>query len=826
MNFISDLPTGPKRNGRDLTARLLTTLFILASLAAAAFGQTSSNEGSIRVVDPNGSPVAGAVVTAVSSAGNSRVNAVTDSDGRFSFSRLRGETIIVISADGFARTERRIELPAQSGIEIVLYPQPVAAEVMVASSYLAGTAASLDEVPGAVERLDRQTLEAARVFDFSEALRKISGINVRDEEGFGLRPNIGIRGTNPTRSTKVLLLEDGLPLAYAPYGDNSSYYHPPIERYAEVEVLKGSSQIVYGPQTVAGVINYITPNPTEKPTFGIRLLGGNRNYFNGSVFGSGTIKSTGIFANYARRQGDGARENINSKLDDTSVKIVQTLNSRNALTFKFSHYGEDSNVTYSGLTEAEYATNPRQNPFRNDFFYGDRFGTSLSHSAVLSSSVTLTTNAYYNFFRRHWWRQSSNSGQRPNRLNVDPDCLSMADLNTTCGNEGRLRQFDTYGVAPQLSYQYSSGAGFRGEIQIGGRLHWEEQDRRQLNGDTPTSRDGIPVEINIRRNFASSAFVQNRFIFGKFSVTPGVRVERIEIERRNLLTNPIAEGRATVTETIPGIGFAYSGLPRTTIFAGVHRGFSPPRAEDIISNTGGVVELDPERSWNYEAGIRTNPVRGLQLGGTVFRLDYENQIVPASIAGGIGAALTNGGETLQQGLEFSGRLDTDAFFASRHNVFVRTALTWLPTAEFRGIRLSSITNSGILNSFCPASRRIGPTQCSITGNRLPYTPETTATTSLGYSHAKGFQAFVENVYISGQFGDDLNAFAPTTNGQIGPVGAQTYWNATANYKVERWKTTFFVTAKNLGDKTLIVDRTRGILPSMPRLVQAGINVTF
>ncbi|HMS09908.1 MAG TPA: TonB-dependent receptor, partial [Pyrinomonadaceae bacterium] len=152
--------------------------------------------------------------------------------------------------------------------------------------------------------------------------------------------------------------------------------------------------------------------------------------------------------------------------------------------------------------------------------------------------------------------------------------------------------------------------------------------------------------------------------------------------------------------------------------------------------------------------------------------------------------------------------------------------TWLPTAEFRGTRLSSITNSGILNNFCPSSQRVGPTQCSINGNRLPYTPETTATTSLGYSHAKGFQAFFENVYVSDQFGDDLNAFAPTANGQIGPVGSQTYWNATANYTVERWKTTFFVTAKNFCDKTLIVDRTRGILPSSPRLVQAGINIKF
>lgn len=822
---------GPSAFQRDsnrpkLTARLLTIIFLLAALVAAAYGQNTGYAESIRIVDPNGAAVAGAEVTATNGAGSSRVTLVSGDDGRFSLRNVRGEVIVVVTAAGFARSERRLTLPADAGTEIVLYPQPVAAEVMVAATFLAGTAASLDEVPGAVERVDRQTLEYSRIFNFSEALRKISGVNVRDEEGLGLRPNIGIRGTNPSRSTKVLLLEDGLPLSYAPYGDNSSYYHPPIERYSEIEVLKGSSQIIYGPQTVAGVINYITPNPTEKPTFGIKLIGGNRDYFNGSFTGSGTINKTGIFGNYTRKQGDGARENLNSKLNDTSIKVVQSLNSSNALTFKFSHYGEDSNVTYSGLTEAEYAADPRQNPFRNDFFYGDRYGTSVSHTAILSSSTTLTTNAYYNFFKRHWWRQSSNSGQRPNRLNVDPDCLSMADLNTTCGNEGRLRQFDTYGIAPQVTHQYNAGNGFRGELQGGLRFHWEKQHRRQLNGDTPNNRAGVPSELNVRRNFATSAFVQNRFVFGRLAVTPGIRFERIDIERQNLLANPVAEGNTTVDEFIPGIGIAYSGLPRTTIFAGVHRGFSPPRAEDSITNSGGVVELDPERSWNYEAGVRTNPVRGLRLEGTFFRLDYENQIVPASIAGGVGAVLTNGGETLQQGLEFSGRLDTDAFLMSRHNFFVRTAITWLPIAEFQGTRLSSITSSGTLNSFCPASRRISSTQCAIDGNRLPYTPETLLTTSIGYSHAKGFQAFIENVYIGDQFGDDLNAFAPTANGQIGPIDSQSYWNATANYTVERWKTTFFITGKNLADKTYVVDRSRGLLPSSPRLVQAGIHLKF
>ncbi|HMO81582.1 MAG TPA: TonB-dependent receptor plug domain-containing protein [Pyrinomonadaceae bacterium] len=808
----------------SLSGRLLTAAFLLAALAGMAFGQSPPSMISVRIIDQSSAPVAGAVVKVTAVSGTFKAVFVTDANGEFSFSSGRGEYVISAAAEGFALSESRAASPAAGPVVIVLYPRPIASEVVVSANYVAGSQAALDEVPGAVERLDRHTLENSRVFSFSEALRKISGLNLREEEGFGLRVNIGIRGTNPTRSTKVLLLEDGIPLGFAPYGDNASYYHPPVERYSELEVLKGSGQIVYGPQTIGGVVNYITPDPSKKPRFALKLAGGSRDFLNGSVSGSGTIRRTGIFANYTRKQGKGSRENISSELNDISTKVVQTLNQSNALTFKFSYYGEDSNTTYSGLTTAEYAADPRQNPFRNDFFFADRYGLSLSHSAVLSPSLVLTTTAYSNRFARDWWRQSSNSNQRPNRLNVDPDCLSMADLNTTCGNEGRLRKYGTHGIAPQLTFQYRAGTDLRGELKTGFRVHWETQDRRQENGDLPSSRSGVPSEINRRDNFALSGFVQNRFVFGSFAVTPGIRFEQIDIERRNLLLDPIAVGKTSVREVIPGVGVAYSGLPRTTIFAGVHRGFSPPRAEDIINNTGGVIELEPERSWNYEAGVRSIPVKGIGIEATFFRLDYENQIVPASLAGGVGAILTNGGQTLQQGFEISGRLDTDRLFPSRHNFFVRTAITWLPTAEFRGERFSTTTSSALLDIYCPAARRASATSCSVSGNRLPYVPEGLVTTSVGYSHAKGFQAFIENVYIGSQFGDDLNANSPTGNGQIGKIGSQTYWNATANYHVESIRTTFFVSGKNLFDRTFIVDRSRGILPSGPRMVLAGVKI--
>jgi Fe(3+) dicitrate transport protein len=783
----------------------LPTFFLVLLLSMLVAGQTGRTS-TVVVRDANGDVVPKARVTASMKGTAAEFTCITNSDGICTISPADNLAAISVSAKGFS-IYKTDQISSDGMIDVMLSPENIAVNVAVTTTMLAGSPESLDELPGSISRIDGKTLSFSRAANFSEVLRKVSGVNVRDEEGLGLRPNISIRGTNPTRSTKILLLEDGIPLAYAPYGDNASYYHPPIERYEAVEVLKGSGQIAFGPQTVAGVINYITPQPTERPSVSLRMIGGNRRFFNGSVTGSGTVGRTGLFAGFTRKQSDGSRENISTRINDLTTKAVQRINDRNVLTFKLSYLGEDSNVTYSGLTEAEFAANPRQNPFKNDFFYGDRIGFSTAHTAVISASSVLHTTFYANHFARDWWRQSSNSGQRPNRLNVDPDCLGMADLNTTCGNEGRLRRYNTYGIEPRWTQNFKFGNSVRSELQTGLRLHWEEQRRRQENGDLPNSRSGLLSEHNLRSNFAVAGFVQQRFLIGRLAVTPGVRLERIKVSRTNLLAVPSAFGETVVTAVIPGIGVAYARLPRMTVFAGVHKGFSPPRAEDIITNSGGVVELDPEESWNYEAGLRGDPIRGLRLEAAVFRNDYKNQIVETGIAGGAGAALTNGGRTLHQGFEASAQADSGVWFGSRHNVYVRTAITYLSAAEFRGVRFSS---------FSPT--------VSITGNRIPYTPKLLSTTSLGYSHAKGIDLFVENVYLGSQFADDRNLTTTVANGQRGPINSQSYWNATANYTVERLRSTFFVTVKNATDRTNIIDRTRGILPSSPRLVQGGIHI--
>lgn len=705
--------------------------------------------------------------------------------------------------------------------------------ILMAEIRVVGTRDALASIPGSAFLIDRQSLTNAHVFTINEALRRVPGVTTRDEEGFGLRPNIGIRGLNPTRSSKVLLLEDGLPITFAPYGANETYYHPPVDRFERIEVLKGSGQILFGPQTIGGVINYITPDVPRRPGGTVSITPGSQHYLNGQVRYGGSWGRAGFVASYVRKQGDGARENIGSRLNDLNLKGVFALGASHALTVRGGYYAERSNVTYSGLTEAEYAADPRQNPFRSDSMILDRWGASATHQVSLSPAVALTTSLYGFAVSRDWWRQSSNSEQRPNDRS-DPACGGMQNLNTTCGNQGRLRDYFVWGVEPRL-HATSSLFGAVAVTDLGVRAHFERQDRRQVNGATPNAREAGPstdansglAEDNLRKNQAYSAFVQNRLLFGRWTVTPGLRVEHVRYQRNNRLPTTDVSGRTDLTQLIPGLGATFTPAAHVTVFAGAHRGFAPPRTEDVIDNTTGVaVELDPELSWNYELGVRAQPVAGVALEGTLFRMDFENQIVAASVAGGAGASLTNAGQTLHQGLELSARLDSDVLTHSAHNLFFQAAWTYLPTARFDGARFAYVGTGGsdVVGKVYAGQNAAGTrTQVSVSGNRLPYAPRATLSVTAGYAHRGGVDLRLEAVRVGTQFGDALNTTTTVPDGQQGVIRAYTVWNAAASYRLRVTRTTVFATVKNLLDETYVVDRTRGLLPGSPRLVQAGIQ---
>jgi Fe(3+) dicitrate transport protein len=678
-----------------------------------------------------------------------------------------------------------------------------------------GERRELPRIPGAGATIEAEDLRRARPLTVNEALRQAPGLFPRDEEGMGMRPNIGVRGLNPTRSTKVLLLEDGLPLSYAPYGDNASYYHPPIRRFERIEVLKGASQVRFGPQTVGGVINYITPAARTEPGGRITIAGGDNGYGEADATAGGAVLGFATLAHVNATRSDGARDNQRLRFEDVYLKAERSLGEDHRLTARFSRFTEDSQVTYSGLTEAEFAANPRGNAFANDVFLIERTGASLTHGWTIQPGLSLKTSAYYAWFDRDWWRQSSNSGQRPNDAS-DPACGGMANLDTTCGNEGRLREYNTYGLESRLAWK---GRAFGADVsaEAGVRYADERQARLQVNGDTPRARTpgvgrnaGV-VENNLRYATAWAGFAAAQLDFGRFAISPGLRIEQIDYARTNRLNG--ARGKTDLSEVIPGIGATFELSETTSLFAGVHRGFAPPRVEDIINNTtGGAVDLDAERSVSWEAGVRSQLRPGLSIDAAAFLMDFENQIVPASVAGGAGATLTSAGETRHAGLEASLTFSSeDMGLTQGQDVFARAALTLVTEAEFVGQRFSSVG---------------GFSTVQVGGNRLPYAPEVLFAGAVGYARGDWFEGQIEIVHTGEHFTDDLNTRLPIANGQRGLIEAATIVNLTINLTAPDGRIGGYVAVKNLTDELYVVDRSRGILPGPQRTVQAGLSYAF
>lgn len=710
-----------------------------------------------------------------------------------------------------------------------------------------GDRSRLKEISGSAAVVSEEDMRRSRVFTVNDALRMVAGVFPRDEEGVGARPNIGIRGLNPTRSSKVLLLEDGVPLGFAPYGDNAAYYHPPIERFSSVEVLKGASQVRFGPQTIGGVVNYITPSAPDQFMARATASGGNLGTVNLDAMVGGPALGGKLLLHVNHKQSDGNRENQRLSFTDAFLKGEWQLGEAHALTVKASIFDEASQLTYSGLTRAEFAANPRANPFTNDRFDTRRYSLTVSHRWDLSDAATLRTTGYLHRFERDWWRQSSNSGQRPNDAS-DPACGGMANLLTSCGNEGRLRAYTTWGVESRLELSHEAlGLGFGGETEVGLRFHEERQTRRQWNGDTPISRTpGTGVNAGVRENnerdaSAFAAFAQSRLVLGPLALIPGVRGEFVQYERRNLPVDVLAGGRPSGAKTaitsastrldkvVPGLGATLDITPALTLYGGVHRGFSPPRVEDIITTAGGSVDIDAELSWNWEAGVRGRVLPGLNADATVFVMDFENQIVPQSVAGGIGATLTSAGRTLHRGgelsLNFSSR---DAELTGATDIYARTAVTWVPTSRYASTRIATLPCDGAAAGTLVATGR-GPRACGqaldVIGNRLPYSPEWLVSAAIGVEH-KGAQAQVEVVGQSAIFADDTNLIPVTADGQRGRIPGWATVNLALSYGPPQGRWEVFLSARNLFDKLIIVDRSRGVLPGAPRMVLAGATIRY
>lgn len=686
----------------------------------------------------------------------------------------------------------------------------------------------LDAVPGSYQVIDEKALEARRPFSIQEALNNVPGVNVVGENTYGLGVNIGIRGLNPRRTARTLLMEDGMPLFLAPYGDPAAHYTTPLERVQRIEVVKGSGQILYGPQTVGGMINFVTrPVPTDGKVHGnVTATLGNNDFTSlyGNI-GAGDERG-GLMIDALHKKGDGIRDNHDFEIQEYTAKGQLNLSDRHTLIAKASYFRESSHVSETGLGLVEYHEDKYQAPTgKNDVFEHERTTFQLQHLFQVNNQVKLSTQAYYAKSERASFRQINDPGDLGGRSVMDR-CTGLGvatEANAAlCGGRWRPREFEYWGIEPRLDVQHSL-FGVDSNAVIGFRYHREEIRRNQFRGSDPRIQNqGYAEAFGDHREQihsdveAKSYYAQNTFYAGDWTFTPGLRVEDLRIRTNilraegNVQNNPESNATNHQSKVLPGFGLTWNGIEKTTVFAGVHKGFAPPRPDrDIFApggaNTATVVNTRPEESTNWELGTRSNYIKGVTFETTLFHTVFDDIVV----AGPTSGSFINGGKSQQSGIELAGRINFGHIYDSTHNFYVAGSYTNLFTAKFNKTNAAADVFSG---------------------DRLPYAPKHLASLSLGYEHPVGFDARIGIDYVSEQQEDvsyrEGRSEEDVLSGRTGRIPAYTLLNATVNYRPVGSHLSYFLSAYNLADKEYLASRVDGMVAGRQRQVFGGIRYDF
>lgn len=736
------------------------------------------------------------------------------------------ETAVTVEAEAAAETET-----AEGSDSAAPLPPPPPPPPVFERLTIVGSPDRLREIPGSAHYVSLTELERHDYTDIHQVVRQIPGVNVQEEEGFGLRPNIGMRGTGVERSQKITLMEDGVLIAPAPYAAPAAYYFPTTGRMEAIEVRKGSTSVVQGPYTTGGAMNLIS---TSIPAgFGGRVEATAGEYGTGKVHASvgDSAERFGWLIETFQLRSDGFKEmdgggDTGFQLQDYMAKFRLNSDStsavQQALELKVGYVTQDGDETYLGLTESDYARTPfrRYAASQADEITTEHQQAQIRHFVAPSANWDVTTTLYRNDFFRNWYKLSSVEGVSIATILDNPQTHDSV-LSIVRGESDQLtgsltlrnnrRDYYAHGIQSVAGIRAFAGH----EIEIGVRYHEDGEDRFQeddkwgmRNGEMFLVSRGAPGSNANRIGSAEAlaVFVQDRISLGRFTVTPGLRFEHIDLTRTDYLrgdTDRTGVGSTTressIDVIVPGIGIMYSVNPRLSVFAGAHRGFAPP-------GPGSNSDTDAEESVNYETGMRfdSEPV-SVQLVG--FFNDYSNLLGRDTLSsGGDGTGdLFNGGAAEVRGVEASIESNLARHASSRFAVPFRFAYTF--------------TEGTFQNSFETSFADWGPSVEE--GDHLPYLPQNQWSVGVGLVHDR----WSTNANVS--YSDEMR-----TNAGQGPIptgeGTDDYllFDLSAEYRIVA-PLRLVAQLRNVTDETYIVARRpAGLRPGAPRTMLLGVRWDF
>lgn len=605
---------------------------------------------------------------------------------------------------------------------------------------------------GSAHVITEQDLEKFESTNIHSILRAVPGVYVREEDGLGTFPRIGIRASSSGRSDRISIMEDGIPAAMAPYANTSAYYFPTVGRMSGVEVLKGPEVLLYGPQTATGAVNLLSTPIPDAPAGFLNAELGEWNTRKIHAHWGATSGNFGVLLETYQRETDGFQQidrstrSAGSDVGEYMAKLRWSSDDNaHQLDLKLFYGQEDADVSYLGLTDADFAANPDRRYGLSELERMDRSreAASLRYRFDVSNSVSLSAAAYWQDTSRHYKRLNQINGVAiggtgaawtvNNGLTGAALMQGILDgtADTTHANGVRYghndQDFLAKGVQFQANIDLQTGSVGH-QIVAGMRWHRDETASPSNRTTIYDQRNGSLVfrsyshgTLNEGLAEAWSFWLADRISFGDLTLMPVVRYESIE-SHANIAQPKTDLNSNSLNKWTVGLGVNYALTEEWTLLAGVHEGFAPPGSGATMGTRG-------EESVNWELGARYY-AGGIGFDVVGFYSDYDNALRNCLVAnpcpGGIvdGTQQTGAKEVYGVELGLSANVYEDGGIA----VPVRVAYTYT-SGEYT--RASDVT-SGVQK-----------------GDVLDYTPEHEFSVQVGVESDAGWRAYAAFNYADG-----------------------------------------------------------------------------
>ena len=699
----------------------------------------------------------------------------------------------------------------------------------IESVTIIGSKEDVKDLAGSGAVISNEDLQKAMDTDIQKILTAVPGIYMRTEEGYGLRPNISIRGTAIERSGKVTIMEDGVLVAPAPYTASSAYYFPTTGRIHAVEVLKGPAVVSQGPQTIGGAINLIsTPIPKVASGKFIQEIGENGMTRTHTYYG-GSQGNLGALVEIHEHASDGfdsiANVGGDTGFDKSDLMIKANYTSGNhSLTFKRVDLDETSNQSYVGLSQASFNANPRMRygATAYDKMMNDGEQTSLTYEGSFNN-FDIRFTSWQNDYHRDWFKVSdfNNDSEHGERDDINE---LISDANNGSANAQAILDGE---LAVEIEYKhnnrYYTNEGYQFNIStqlgihaltVGYRDMEDSESRVQAHEYADQAADGSLSPLygyiglnnsnnRLRESSATSYYIEDTMDFGRLAVTVGYRSEDYDQRHRRwsdragpnltMVRTGEADNRDTFTtndHTTSSFGATYDLNDNVILVAGFHQGMTP------------MFGADPEEADNMELGLRysegTTNIEAFYFESDYSRLAAECTLVSGAACDADESAIFSGGEADVSGLEFSGSMILEG-----NGVMYPISVNYTSTD-------ATFANSSDSDYFGTVAA----------GDDLPYIPDSQSSIVVGFINDNGLSGNARLVNVG-------SSCSLAACGTYNKIEAHSYLDLSLRKALNEDMDVYLILENTLDSEDLISRApSEGARSQKPRTMKVGFSINF